>query len=70
MSILSGLRSRAQDYREPDSIGPVLAEAVAEIERLRDQNESLRSQLAALRDEMEPGGHVSEHHLREAGIRR
>lgn len=30
------LRSRAQDYREPDSIGPLLAEAADEIDRLRN----------------------------------
>ena len=29
------LRQRAQDYREPDSIGPVLVEAADEIERLQ-----------------------------------
>lgn len=29
------LRQRAQDYREPDSIGPVLVEAASEIEALQ-----------------------------------
>lgn len=29
------LRSRAQDYREPDSIGPLLAEAANELDRLQ-----------------------------------
>ena len=29
------LRAMAQDYREPDSIGPLLAEAADEIDRLQ-----------------------------------
>lgn len=35
MSIWDELRARAQDYREPDSIGPLLADAAAEGERLQ-----------------------------------
>ena len=44
--------------------------AADEVDRLRAENESLRSQLATLRDGMEPGGHITDDHLREAGIRR
>jgi hypothetical protein len=53
MSILSGLRSRAQDYREPDSIGPVLAEAVAEIESLRADRDERARQKSELLAEIE-----------------
>lgn len=35
------LRQRAQDYREPDSIGPVLAAAADEIERLQAETRVL-----------------------------
>lgn len=44
--------------------------AASEVDRLRSENEALRAQLATLRDGMEPGGHVTNDHLREAGITR
>ena len=40
--VANELRARAQDYREPDSIGPFLAECAEEIEWLQNERDEAR----------------------------
>ena len=42
-AIANELRARAQDYREPDSIGPFLAECADEIDRLTRERDEARA---------------------------